>query len=124
MDIWCGYISSFQKGYFDIVFFHASLHHFDKIHDFVAGKIKNSLKSDGLLVINEYVGPTRLQFPKHQIRKINEALSVIPKDYRARYKSNTLKNKLFISLEEVENQNGIKWEQQLKDIATRQKNNI
>lgn len=84
-----------EKGYFDIVFFHASLHHFDKIHDFIAGKIKNSLKSDGLLVINEYVGPTRLQFPKHQIIKINEALSIIPKEYRTRYKSNTLKNKFY-----------------------------
>ncbi len=81
------------KEYFDIVFFHASLHHFDNIHDFVASTIKNSLKPDGLLVINEYVGATRLQFPKHQITKINEALNTIPKEYRTRYKSNLLKKK-------------------------------
>lgn len=81
------------KGYFDIVFFHASLHHFDNINDFVAKTIKNSLKLDGLLIINEYVGATRLQFPKHQIAKINEALNIIPKEYRTRYKSNLLKSK-------------------------------
>lgn len=40
------------------------------------------------------------------------------------FNATALQNRLFISLEEVENQNGIKWEQQLKDIATRQKNNI
>lgn len=81
------------KGYFDIVFFHASLHHFDNINDFVAGTIKNSLKPDGLLIINEYVGATRLQFPKYQITKINEALNVIPKEFRTRYKSYLLKKK-------------------------------
>lgn len=81
------------KEYFDIVFFHASLHHFDNIYDFVKNSIKNSLKADGLLVINEYVGASRLQFSKHQIKKINEALRIIPKKYRIRYKSNLYKNK-------------------------------
>ena len=35
-----------------------------------------------------------MQFPKHQIAKINEALKIIPKEYRTRYKSNLLKSKL------------------------------
>ena len=83
----------FPEEYFDIVFFHASLHHFDNIDDFVKSTIKNILKPDGLLVINEYVGANRLQFPKHQITKINEALKIIPKAYRTRYKSNILKSK-------------------------------
>ncbi len=76
------------KEYFDIVFFHSSLHHFDNMNDFVANTIKNSLKSNGLLVINEYVGATRLQFTK-----INEALNIIPKEYRTRFKSNLFKKK-------------------------------
>ncbi|QDO92507.1 class I SAM-dependent methyltransferase [Formosa sediminum] len=81
------------KEYFDIVFFHASLHHFDNIDNCVANTIKKSLKPGGLLVINEYVGATRLQFSKQQIIKINEALNIIPKEYRTRYKSNLLKKK-------------------------------
>ncbi len=81
--------------YFDIVFFHASLHHFDNIEKFVSITIKNSLKTKGLLVINEYVGVSRLQFPKHQIKKINEALKIIPKKYKTRYKSNILKKRYY-----------------------------
>ncbi len=83
------------KEHFDVVFFHASLHHFDNIESFIGTTIKNSLKPNGLLVINEYVGATRLQFPKHQIAKINEALEIIPKKYRSRYKSNLLKKKYY-----------------------------
>lgn len=83
------------KEYYDIVFFHSSLHHFDNMTHFVATTIKNSLKPNGLLVINEYVGPTRLQFPKSQILKINEALKLIPKTYRTRYKSNLLKKRFY-----------------------------
>ncbi|MEP0005364.1 MAG: class I SAM-dependent methyltransferase [Balneola sp.] len=86
---------SIPKEYFDIVFFHASLHHFDNIASFVGSTIKNSLKTNGLLVINEFVGATRLQFPKHQIKKINEALKIIPREYKTRYKSNLLKKKYY-----------------------------
>jgi ubiquinone/menaquinone biosynthesis C-methylase UbiE len=86
---------SIPKEYFDIVFFHASLHHFDNIESFVGSTIKNSLKTNGLLVINEFVGATRLQFPKHQIKKINEALKIIPREYKTRYKSNLLKKKYY-----------------------------
>ena len=86
---------SIPKEYFDIVFFNASLHHFDNIERFVETTIKNSLKTNGLLVINEFVGATRLQFPKHQITKINEALKIIPKEYKIRYKSNLLKSRYY-----------------------------
>ena len=86
---------SIPKEYFDIVFFHASLHHFDNIDRFVETTIKNSLKTNGLLVINEFIGATRLQFPKHQIAKINEALKIIPNEYRSRYKSNLLKSRYY-----------------------------
>ncbi len=83
------------KESFDIVFFHASLHHIDNIESFTKSIIKNSLKTGGLLVINEYVGASRLQFPKQQIEKINNALKTIPKKYRTRYKSNLLKKKYY-----------------------------
>lgn len=86
---------SIPSGYFDIVFFHASLHHFNHIQAFVKSTIQNILKPDGLLVINEFVGATRLQFPRHQILKINEALQTIPKEYRIRYKSNLLKTNYY-----------------------------
>lgn len=80
---------------YDIVFFNASLHHFKNIPQLIKDFILPLLKTDGLLVINEYVGADRLQFPKHQIKAINEALQLIPKRYRKRYKRNAFKNNFY-----------------------------
>ena len=93
----CADANSFDipKEYFDIVFFHSSLHHFDKLDRFIPNKIKQSLKENGLLIINEYVGQKRLQFSKNQIKKINEALNLIPEKYKIRYKSGLLKTKFY-----------------------------
>jgi len=77
---------------FDIIYFKASLHHFKNIESLIGNQIKQLLKPDGFLIINEYAGPTRLQFPKHQIKAINEALKLIPKPYRKRYKLGLYKN--------------------------------
>ncbi len=84
-----------EKEYFDIVFFHQSLHHFANMTFFIESKIYKCIKENGLLVINEYVGANRLQSSKFQKKKINEALKIIPKKYRFRYKSNLLKNKFY-----------------------------
>lgn len=83
----------FNISEYDIVFFKSSLHHFDKIDELLSGKIKQTLKPNGLLIINEFVGATRHQFSKKQIKAINEAISIIPKKFRTRFKSNFHKNK-------------------------------
>jgi ubiquinone/menaquinone biosynthesis C-methylase UbiE len=82
----------FPESYYDLVYFRASLHHFKNIDDLLSNSIKQSLKKNGFLIIDEYVGPNRLQFPKHQIQAINQALKLIPKKYRKRYKLNFYKN--------------------------------
>lgn len=89
------YNYEFPENYFDIVLFHASLHHFKDIDNLVGKKIKKTLKSDGKLIINEFVGADRLQFPKHQITATNTALQSIPKSYRKRFKLNIYKNKFY-----------------------------
>ncbi|MBW1294950.1 class I SAM-dependent methyltransferase [Aquimarina litoralis] len=89
------YSYEFPENYFDIVFFHASLHHFKDIENLVGQQIKRTLKSDGKLIINEFVGSDRLQFSKHQIKASNEALQLIPKTYRKRFKLNIYKNKFY-----------------------------
>lgn len=80
-----------QNNSFDIVFFNASLHHFNHIDEFIETVVKQCLKPNGMLVINEFVGATRLQYSKNQLKKINEALKLIPNQYKTRYKSNILK---------------------------------
>lgn len=82
------------KSHFDIVYFRASLHHFKNVEHLVGKLIKDALKSNGFLIIDEYVGPNRLQFSKNQINAINKAITLIPKKYRKRYKLNLYKNKV------------------------------
>ena len=78
---------------FDIVFFHSSLHHFDHISYLIPHKIIPLLKSDGHLIINEYVGPTRIQHPKHQLQAINRGLKLIPTKFRERFKTGWIKKR-------------------------------
>jgi len=80
---------------FDIIYFKASLHHFKNIESLLGHQIKQLLNNDGILIIDEYVGPSRLQFPAHQLKAINEAIQLIPKPYRKRYQHNFYKNKVY-----------------------------
>ncbi len=85
----------FPDNYFDIVFFHASLHHFKLLDEFIKNKVVDKLNSDGHLIINEYVGVNRLQYNKEQRDAINNCLSLIPKTHRQLYKSKMVKNKYY-----------------------------
>lgn len=80
---------------FDIVFFHASLHHFYDIDSFITKTVIPRLKPNGYIVINEYVGINRLQFQANQIEAINQALLMIPQNLRKRYKSKHIKNRFY-----------------------------
>jgi ubiquinone/menaquinone biosynthesis C-methylase UbiE len=83
----------FKESEFDIVFFKSSLHHFDNIDELLSGRIKQTLKPKGILIINEFVGATRHQFARKQIKAINKGIQIIPKKFRVRFKSNLHKNK-------------------------------
>lgn len=81
----------FSKSHFDIVLFNSSLHHFKNVESLLVTKILYCLNDSGLLVINEYVGPNRLQFSKWQVKKINEAIKIIPRKFRKRFKTSLYK---------------------------------
>ena len=90
----CANALEYQFKYnFDIVFFHSSLHHFNHISNLIPHKIIPLLKSDGHLIINEYVGPTRIQHPKHQLQAINRGLKLIPTKFRERFKTGWIKKR-------------------------------
>lgn len=89
------YKTSFKENYYDLVFFHASLHHFSQLDELFKCKILPALKDNGCLFINEYVGANRFQFPKKQIHTINEALQVIPEKHKVRSATNLVKNKFY-----------------------------
>lgn len=81
-----------QKKHFDTIFFHASLHHFKNVESFIPDIIKKTLKPDGLLIINEYVGPNRMLYSKDHLKAINKGLSLIPNKYKSVFKTNLTKS--------------------------------
>lgn len=80
---------------YDVILFHQALHHFDQMESFLEKTILPLINLDGLLLINEYVGPTRMQYPKEQIRAVNDCLQLIPKPFRLRFKSKLFKNRYY-----------------------------
>lgn len=89
------YTMNLAPDYYDVVLFHSALHHFKNVQQLLVNFIKPCLQPDGLLVINEYVGPDRLQFPEKQLKAINNALKIIPSKYKKRFQSNRIKSKFY-----------------------------
>lgn len=85
----------FKDKKYDVVFFHASLHHFDRIYEFLDQVVIKNLEPKGLLIINEFVGAKRLQYSKIQLDYINKAITAIPKEFRKIFKTNIYKNKYY-----------------------------
>ena len=85
----------FPEEHFDLVIFNSSLHHFKNIEKLLSEKVKFSLKKEGKLMINEYVGPDKLQFPDKQIKVINQGIQLIDKKYRKRSGTSIYKNKFY-----------------------------
>lgn len=83
-----------KDSYYDVVLFYSALHHFKNIEK-IAHRIKKSVKNDGILILNEYVGNNRLQFSKVQLGEMNRLLSIIPNEYRKRYLTRYLKNRVY-----------------------------
>ena len=66
---------------YDVIFGEHALHHFAHL-DELFGRIARALKPDGLLVMNEFVGPTRFQWTERQLEVVNGALAIVPAKYR------------------------------------------
>ena len=75
----------------DVVLFHSALHHFENVAVILA-RVRRALRPNGLLVLNDYVGPARLQWTAAQLAETNRVLcAVVPSRYRVRYLSHQLK---------------------------------
>ncbi|MEL6672623.1 MAG: class I SAM-dependent methyltransferase [Bacteroidota bacterium] len=68
---------------YDVLLFHSSLHHFSDPGGLLS-TYQSCLKPGGYLILNEYVGPNRLQFPAHQVRAMQAMLESIPEAFRER----------------------------------------
>lgn len=78
-------------GSYDIILFHSALHHFRDVEGIVA-RVRAALAPGGLLILNDYVGPARLQWTATQLREANRVLrDVVPASHRQRFLSRQLK---------------------------------
>jgi len=69
-----------QKDY-DAIFYNMSLHHMFHMETIICKTI-DSLKPNGFLFINEYVGPNRFEFSNREQEVIQSLYSLIPEKYR------------------------------------------
>jgi SAM-dependent methyltransferase len=77
---------------FDVILGLQSLHHFDRLDDTME-LIADLLTPKGLLVVDEFVGPTRFQWTSSQIRAANSMLAMLP-DERRRLPDGRIKRKV------------------------------
>jgi ubiquinone/menaquinone biosynthesis C-methylase UbiE len=71
----------FPDGAYDVVLGEHALHHFTPL-DAVLDRLARCLKPDGMLYVDEYVGPTRHQWTARQLTAANALLAMLPARYR------------------------------------------
>jgi len=76
------YRLQFDTESLDFFLFNASLHHLHDVDSFIKKKIIPALKKNGLVILNEYVGPNRMNFPASQINESSSLLHYIPEQKR------------------------------------------
>lgn len=79
------------QGPYDLIVFEQSLHHVDALGP-VLDRCRDALAPDGLLVINEYVGPDRFQWSDEAERLMNAMLALLPESHRRDPDSGALKS--------------------------------
>jgi SAM-dependent methyltransferase len=67
---------------FDIVFFHQSLHHVDRIEELLI-EVMTSLRRGGLVYLDEYIGPSRFDWTNERLQPHRAAFAALPEHMRA-----------------------------------------
>lgn len=89
------YKEQWDSEQFDVVLFHSSLHHFKHI-DTLLERVKQLLKPDGFLLINEYVGANRFQFSTQRKLEVNAVYQTqIPAAFKTRKQTAIVKQNVY-----------------------------
>ena len=70
-----------QSGSFDFIYFFQSLHHIEALDELLRA-CAQALRPGGLLMVNDFVGPSRFQWTKTQVEMANDLLQVLPEKLR------------------------------------------
>jgi len=71
---------------FDIIFCFSVLHHINNLGFFLKN-IYDSLATDGILVVHDYIGASRFQWPKGTMDLMNDLYAVLPDAYHYNFAS-------------------------------------
>jgi SAM-dependent methyltransferase len=66
---------------FDFIYFFQSLHHVEAL-EHVLGQCQRALRPGGLLMVNEFVGPSRFQWTARQAEMANALTAILPEALR------------------------------------------
>lgn len=82
------------KNAYDFVFYFHSLHHIENV-EFAVEQCAKTLRPGGLLMVNEFVGPSRMQWTAKQVEMADKLLNMLPVDlrYDLQQNGNVLKTK-------------------------------
>ena len=69
------------KNAYDAIWLYGAMHHFKNL-EHIATQIQSALKPNGIVALNEYVGPARFQFPERQKEIVNLCLQLFPTRYK------------------------------------------
>ena len=72
---------SLKPSYYDLIIFFHSLHHVERLEEALR-EVKKALKDSGLLLIVDFIGPTRFQWSDKQISIVQDLLDTMPDKYK------------------------------------------
>jgi SAM-dependent methyltransferase len=78
---------------FDFIYFFQSLHHIEAL-EHVLDQCRAALRPDGLLLVNEFVGPSRFQWTDRQLDSANRIFRRIPAELRRHVWRGTTKHSI------------------------------
>jgi SAM-dependent methyltransferase len=70
-----------QRARYDVVFFHASLHHVYSIERLLA-QVERAMTPDGVLFLEEWVGPSRTEWNAARLAKMRALYAELPESWR------------------------------------------
>lgn len=78
---------------YDLIIAEGALHHLHPMRP-ALGWIQGLLKPGGLLVVNDFVGPSRFQWTPRQLQAANAFLELIPENYKRRWRGGRVKARI------------------------------
>jgi 2-polyprenyl-3-methyl-5-hydroxy-6-metoxy-1,4-benzoquinol methylase len=78
---------------YDFIFFYHSLHHVESVSGLL-DQVAAAMRPHAVLLVNEFVGPSRFQWTERQVSLANENLHILPSDLRLDLGTRTTKEEV------------------------------